>query len=446
MHCSPLRDCLHIQPFSSTSLWPLGAFGYEASFERFVLGVQISYMGTKRYLAPTVSAVIAELPDGPLLDAFSGMGAIAEAVADSREVWVNDCGSFASTVSSALFTSRTGPPSRSITLAALETAFHKNAGALEQRFANSLSKEQKYFNSKDIDDAISGNIGLPWVGSCKDLQLQQRRLARKPNTFPYRLASITYPGSYFGMKQCIEIDSIRYAVELARSNKVISRDEARWLLVALCQVMSRVNNSTGQFAQFIKPTQANLTRVISKRQRSVWNEFLQTVSSLNPVGTQEWRAGNRSYRSDAASLLSFLKTRGDRPAVIYADPPYSKAEYSRYYHVLDALVDYRYAVTTADGRYPTLRKPVKFGRLRTVAQAMERVLARSATLGSTLILSYPSSGLFHQTGADLMRMLRKYYKKVEIAYEEVKQHSTFGGPQAPPSVQVIEHVYLASNT
>lgn len=409
------------------------------------MSVQISYMGTKRELAPTVSNILSELPDGPLLDVFAGMGAVAESVSAAREVWVNDIGSFASTVGRALFTSRRGPPPSKKARDDLESDFEKNRGSLRRRFGSSLRLEESYLDSHILEDLTAGNTGLPYVATNRRLEAQRKKLADDAGTFPYRMATITYPGSYFGVRQCIEIDSIRYAIDKAYRQRRVRKDEARWLVIALCQVATRINNSTGQFAQFIKPSKTNIDRIVQKRARSVWEEFIETVDKLAPVGSEFWRSRNRGYRSDASRLLKFLTTRGDRPAIVYADPPYSKAEYSRYYHVLDALVDYSYPEISNDGRYPKKRAPVDFARLRTVNDAMQLIVKRSAEIGATLVLSYPSNGILHRTGADLRELLGTWFSKVTIAHEEVKQHSTFGGPNSDPKVSAVEMIYVARN-
>src|SRR5438552_9025287 len=75
------------------------------------MGVNISYMGTKRVLAESVSEVVAHAQKGILLDAFSGMCAVGEAVGHSRQIWNNDAQIFASQVAKAIFTSQDAPPS-----------------------------------------------------------------------------------------------------------------------------------------------------------------------------------------------------------------------------------------------------------------------------------------------------------------------------------------------
>ena len=75
------------------------------------MGVEITYMGTKRALAPAVADVIGQAQTGTLLDAFSGMCAVGEAVGPRRVVWNNDVQVFASEVAKALFMSQKPPMS-----------------------------------------------------------------------------------------------------------------------------------------------------------------------------------------------------------------------------------------------------------------------------------------------------------------------------------------------
>jgi adenine-specific DNA-methyltransferase len=62
------------------------------------MGVNISYMGTKRELAPAVADVVAQAKEGVMLDAFSGMCSVGELVAPARQVWNNDAQAFSAEV------------------------------------------------------------------------------------------------------------------------------------------------------------------------------------------------------------------------------------------------------------------------------------------------------------------------------------------------------------
>lgn len=406
------------------------------------MGVQISYMGTKRQLAGVVAEIVASLPDGPMLDAFSGMCAVGEAVAPQRPVWANDCQVFPAIVAKSVLTARSAPPCSEHIRKILETPYFKNVRALESRFRQYLQTERTYLSTGTLSDAIRGNTHLPYIGTDRGLEAERRRLARRPTTFPYRLASITYIGSFFGVQQSIEIDSLRYAIDFAKRSRLITREERDWLLIALCQVASRVNNSTGQFAQYIKPKGQNLDRIIQKRRRSVWEEFFLVLDSISPLQDPGWRARNRAFRSDALVLLRKMRLLSERPCVVYADPPYSKAQYSRYYHVLDMLIEYRYPPVTGAGRYPDQRRPTSFAHARSVVRSVERLVESAASLKASLVLSYPNNGLLQQMGANALEILRRHYRHVELAHSEARSHSTFGGQHAACRVPVVENVYI----
>src|SRR4051812_13184491 len=74
-----------------------------------IMSLQVSYMGTKKQLAPVVAQLVAQCPNGPLLDLFSGVCAVGEAVSPTRQVWNNDAQIFASTVAKAFFKSKDAP-------------------------------------------------------------------------------------------------------------------------------------------------------------------------------------------------------------------------------------------------------------------------------------------------------------------------------------------------
>jgi len=409
------------------------------------MGVSISYMGTKRRLASVVSDIVRRLPHGPLLDAFSGMCAVGQNIGPLRQVWTNDIQLFPAIVGKALFCSKREPMSSENVKQILERPFRRNLKALEERFTTYLKKEENYLVTRKLKDVIAGNTELPYVGNDSKLEQERKRLARKPNTFPYRLATITYVGSFFGVKQSMELDSLRYAIDTAKANRSIDAQQRDWLIIALGKVLSRINNSTGQFAQYIKPKANNIDTIINKRRRSAWSEFFSSVDSISPIGAPDWRSRNRAFQTDAVVLLSQIRNYEDKPTIVYADPPYSEAQYSRYYHVLDTLVEYRYPPATGAGRYPDKRYQASFSHSAAVLNSMKKLVGRVSKLGACLVLSYPENGLFCQKGGNIIDLLKFFYLHVTVAHSETQDHSTFGGGEAPPKVSTIENIYIASH-
>jgi adenine-specific DNA methylase len=325
----------------------------------------------------------------------------------------------------------------------LEKPFERNMEALERRFSSYLAREEQYHATHALEDVVAGNTDLPYVGNDEQLARERLGLAEEPHTFPYRLATITFAGAYFGCKQCMEIDSLRYSIDSALAADHIDAGQRDWLLIALGRAMSRINNSTGQFAQYLKPRLANVHRILKQRSRSASKEFLQAFGSLSPIGTEEWRSRNCSFQCDALSLLASLGPSGCRPAIVYADPPYSPAQYSRYYHVLDVITEYSYPAVSGVGRYPSNRYQTPFAHSGRVLSSLSELVERVRALDACLVLSYPKNGLFVRQGGNVLELLRKHYGNAFLVFADEQEHSTFGGPNATPKVSVVEQIFMA---
>src|SRR5258708_3802319 len=111
-------------------------------------------------------------------------------------------------------------------------------------------------------------------------------LGYRPNTFPYRLFTMSFSGTYFGLKQCIAIDSLKYAFDHLLREELIDKDAHRWFCLALCQALSRCTTSPGHFAQPLHLKVRNGARFFRQRRRSIWTEWLEGLSDLMPLGSK----------------------------------------------------------------------------------------------------------------------------------------------------------------
>jgi adenine-specific DNA-methyltransferase len=179
------------------------------------------------------------------------------------------------------------------------------------------------------------------------------------------------------------------------------------------------------------------------RARSIWTVFLKELRQLSIPPCLD-RSSNAVSRQDATAFLRLLPSmlRGGT-AVIYADPPYSRAQYSRYYHLLETLVLYDYPEVTGKGRYRAGRFTTDFSQRSKVVDAMKAFIGAAARTKSPLYLSYPRNGLLHSAGGDLMNLLRTEYPHVSIAETAEIDHSTLGAAPGAAAVKVQEDVYYA---
>ena len=132
--------------------------------------------------------------------------------------------------------------------------------------------------------------------------------------------------------------------------------------------------------------------------------------------------------------------------LVYLDPPYTADNYSRFYHVLETLVNYDYPElelrggSLTKGRYPARehRFQSNFCKSEHVESAFREVVEACANLGAKLLVSYsPDSGLLfkhwrtHESDGDLspesrfLELFRDYYPEVELRQREL-MHSGQG--------------------
>jgi len=406
-------------------------------------------MGTKKVLAPRVARAIGPLPDGPCLDLFAGMCSVAGELSRSRRsVWCNDVQGYAELVARALVQSTETPPTGFDAAKELSDAVSENGGILRTRFLKDLRAERAALAGSYNDYTA---LVQAWAHVGNDAALAEeaaRERAAETRESPYRLATIAFAHGYFGLGQSIEIDSIRYALDVTLDAGAISAERHRWYLVALLQAASHVVSAPGHFAQFFGVRDADtFRRVRQVRARLVWPQFVLELGRLRPYGTSAWRRGNRVFSKPADALLQDLRGASERPSVIYADPPYTVDQYSRYYHVLETLTRYDYPASASLGRYRPDRFTSPFSLASKVVHAFEGLASDVAEIGAVLVLSYPSTGLLHrklkeEKHEELSDLLRRHFGRIDVTPIPYR-HSTMGGSPGWSHAGVEELVYVA---
>ncbi len=218
------------------------------------MGVSISYMGTKRGLAPAVCDVVSQAQKGAMLDAFAGMCSVGERVAPTRQIWSNDTQVFAAEIAKALFTARDEPLGVVHTADIHYDSFERHRHRLSRIHSDTLEAEESLLNSSNFETFRRRNLALS-----KTQAVEFAGSRHYQNLF-----TVTYSNNYFGIRQAIEADAIVAAVNRAQREREISDDHRRWLIIALGRTLLKVATSTGHFAQFLKPRKASYKRYISQ--------------------------------------------------------------------------------------------------------------------------------------------------------------------------------------
>lgn len=390
-------------------------------------------MGTKRHLAHHVRKLASDCSSGPLLDGFAGMCAIGRSLASDRQVWSNDLQAFAHEVATAQFCSVREKANVDQLAASVQPLFEQNMAICRATFAYTLAAEANALQKREIALAEED-----FEQSVTAAQATSRRNACVP---AYSLMTARYGGSYFGHLQAAEGDSVRYGLDALLATGDIDRDTHRWGVIALCVAMSKVSTTTGHFAQPLRPKAGNAVKHFSQRSRSVWREWLNAVPTLQASGTRAWRGKNKTFRGDAIDLLKDLEGKPERPTLIYADPPYTKDQYSRYYHVFETIFLYDFPDCHGVGLYRPDRASSAFSQSAQVEEALDQLISGSRRLSAALILSYPASGLLSNSTSVIPRMIFEHFGTYPDILEVDYEHSTMGASKGRDKHEVREILY-----
>lgn len=388
----------------------------------------MQYLGSKKRIAAELLAAIRDgLPHTTtFVDLFGGTGAVALEAREHRfQVHANDIQPYAQAVLRSLLAApRDGLRELCGRVEALHDERLLLAGA-RAGMAGLLRQETTYLGTLDADD----DSWRSYAAFCTSTPLPEGRRG-EPGWLraerPWALFSTYYPNSYFGVRQCLEIDAL---AELASG---LSEHLRTHLVAATVAALTCVVSSTTHLAQFIKPqSQRAVAALLKRRRQRVLDRVLASLAALadSPRAPDP---RSRVLGQDHLAALDSLPL--DARTVIYADPPYFKEHYSRYYHVLDTFVLYDWpALTfnprtgrTTEGRYREDRIQSPFGQRARVRGAFDALLARGHSAGAAVAISYADTSLVSR--AELESLARQRGFSVEVRTFRL-MHSGQGRPR-----------------
>lgn len=393
-----------------------------------------TYMGTKKSLAGQIAALCDGFPDGSFFDLFSGISAAGASVAPARQIWCNDTQFFSRTLTEALYLSvEEGPRVNNVKQVICELG-NQNLNLLARLTRTEIEAELTTLWSGNVERQVSLQAG----------QIEETGHRRKAweGVYSHCLFTALYAGSYLGLVQALQVDAIRYGADEAKRRELISGEEHRWALLALCRAVAATSNSTGHFAQYLTASASNVRRVMDKRRRCVWSFWSNALAEMKPIGTVKWRASNRVYHGDAIQVLDDMRADSTRPTIVYADPPYTNDQYSRFYHLLETVLLYDYPKTDGKGLYRGARFRSSFSLARQVERSFELMIASAGRVGLNLMVSYPSNGLLPNSLERIPDLMAEHFKEVDKPIIIPHKHSTLGGSKGTQKEDVEECIFI----
>ena len=276
---------------------------------------------------------------------------------------------------------------------------------------------------------LEPTVGQAWIAEA-EASLESAKAGRRWNALPQdpddvkaarrRCASNggklqrAYGGHYFSPWQAAALDSLIEALPTEEPERTV-------LLAAVIRTAARCAAAPGHTAQPFQPTESSMPHI-----RSAWakNPFALAADAVDDLRDQRALIRGRAIVDDACAVVADLR-EGD---VAFLDPPYSSAQYSRYYHVLETIARGGCGAVEGAGRYPPFdeRPQSSFSKRSEATRALSGLLQALGERRCVAILTFPqfpaSNGVVAE---DLISLCREWFHVDVRAISS--RFSTLGG-------------------
>ena len=311
----------------------------------------IHYLGSKLRMLDAIKQAIDLVDDsgGCVCDLFSGSGTVSTYLSAFRNVIAADIQMYSSVLCEATMSWMDCDCSASDIVETIKSGetrqkLHSIFGALLEYEQACINKAQNGEIDTLYEIIENGSIYILLNEENKNCTAELRvkldqlkTVLQKNNETEDKDSIITryYGGLYFSYNQAVDLDCIEhYVFEQSGLLKVK-------LLAALLSTASEIVNTVGkQFAQPLKVRDSKglykdslRKKILEDRSQDVFDTFEKWLEHYFKIG--ERKHFHRVICDDYKAVLRDLKNSDVK--VVYADPPYTRYHYSRYYHVLETI-------------------------------------------------------------------------------------------------------------
>ena len=366
----------------------------------------LQYLGNKsRLLEKICMPVIEDSSVLRVVDLFAGTGSVGYALAPYKSIISNDIEYYSYVLNEAILN---GCVMHDADLHAFFEAVEQKYQVIREYLSEEISAENKHLSatvdayeeyanfSNATPSVFNPASNLP---SCKKLShlvsLVKPGQAEQDLPFPC-LFTTYFANAYFGINQCCQIDAIVSAIQELRDER-----QRFVMLSALMTATSNTASSTTHFAQFLTvKSKSTFKNIKEKRSSNIVKLFKDALYRFQENGLLEKPEKKHiCLNLDYEECLRAIEA--DVHTLIYADPPYFKEHYSRYYHVLNTLCLYDYPELAinpqskgyAVGRYRADRNVSDFGKRAKALSAFQRLINTCADKNTSLLISYSENSL-----------------------------------------------------
>lgn len=427
-----------IQVHDKNLLLPLELDQDQAKNKLELTPLPMQYLGSKTRISSwIISSIKKYLPeDNKLYDLMAGTGSVAyEALKNGYTVAANDVQPYSYAIlKSLLSTSRNGIPVLLKILDDNKTYLRLLANGRHD-YLKYLELEDLFFHQVDSNELNWTEYSefckaVPIVNTISDIEIVKKK-------GEWNLFTNYYANTYFGIRQCLEIDLLR---EISDS---LPDSLKTHLIASTISSMTFNVSSTTHLAQFLKPSNnKNALNLIKRRSKSMIKSVITRLTNLmsDDNYSEEFNIFNSDFK-DALDLVNGTNW------VVYADPPYFKEHYSRYYHVLDTFYLYDYPELTYNprigqittGRYRENRIVSQFGKKAEAKLAFKMLLEQCRKKRMDVVISYANTSLVSKE--DILTIGENNGFKCSL----LEKNLLHSGQGQPRNRTVTEYLFIFSN-
>lgn len=407
----------------------------------------VHYLGSKLRVLGEIGTALDRLDParGAACDLFSGSATVSRSLSGSRRVVSLDIQEYARVLASAVLN---GDRHWTAATATARLNAWPRLAQLEEIVAPLAAYEEDAMHAARRGDLaplcdlleygsiVAHSQGRSEVsGALGDAMCEVRRRLDRAALVPSETVCLRhYGGLYFGYRQAAQLDAL---TSFARS----ASPPSDLLLAAVLSTASQIVNTVGkQFAQPIRPRDKSgepkhhlLRKIATERGLQVLPIYRAFM--LQYFGLKTRRTDHTALRGDFRERLPTLK---GQVSIVYADPPYTRDHYSRFYHALETIAqgdDPDISATNLDGGEAMSRGSYRADRhqspfcIKSQAPGAFRDLFNGVqALGVPLVLSY--SGFDSSVEArprvmsvsDVAALARESFASVEVTTLDSLDH------------------------
>lgn len=433
----------------------------------------IQYLGNKQRSLSTVLSVIDSVTPtaGAVADFFTGTSVVAQGIAAlGRRTFAVDVSRACATIATA--TLGVGRAPADAGHGQLATMLNEAAADVEDQLGLAwsafLHAEDHALAARDGHELIEVDRLVPQVWRQQPTPpliaglFEAWDRAASTGEQYHCVVSPVFAGTYFGVRQAIQLDARRAAISALVKRRLISPWEEAVLITALLAAASVAAFSPGK--HFAQPHRTDGDKDLTFHAGRVLSDRAVSIPAL----VDEWI--ERLFRRSRAACEGHAVLRrnvddvtpdelvANGVAAVYADPPYTAQQYSRFYHALDTLAEglpkplqlVNGEVTA--GLYPDGRYLSPYCSKRQAPTAFTRLATLSRKADATLLLSYSTSAKDSTGNARMISLpalvdvLASAYGRdaIEIVefthqYRQFNHRDAARASRSDPEVLVIAH-------